>query len=252
MTGDAGTSASYAQGLSDVTLVGRTIGEDLQRTVERFADREALVSSHQGLRYTYGQLGDGVNRVASGLLAAAVAKGNRVGTWAPNCAPWVVVQYATANVGAVLVTINPAIARTSWPSRCEPVRSQDVRGRDPGTRPRDRCGDTDRVSAALATTAQHRIQCALVTKLDEAGLGHRLHQDPRRSSGGWACVAHRALLSNTGSRWVRPRAGAISSSSSAPARGASFNLGAAAMTDLDDVARFTAGEDDAIVVAALM
>jgi fatty-acyl-CoA synthase len=108
MTLDRGTAPSYAHGLSDVSLVGRTIGEDLERTVERFADREALVSSHQGLKYTYGQLDDAVNRLACGLLASGVGKGDRVGIWAPNCAEWIVVQYATAKVGAVLVNINPA------------------------------------------------------------------------------------------------------------------------------------------------
>jgi fatty-acyl-CoA synthase len=99
---------SYAQGLGDVPLLGRTIGEDLERTVARFPEREALVSVRQSARYTYAELDEAVNRVACGLLAAGVAAGDRVGTWAPNCAEWVLVQYATAKVGAVLVNVNPA------------------------------------------------------------------------------------------------------------------------------------------------
>jgi fatty-acyl-CoA synthase len=99
---------SYSHGTVDAPLLGWTIGEDLERAVERFSDREALVSCHQQLRYTYAELGDAVDRVACGLLAAGVAKGDRVGIWAPNCAEWVLVQYATARVGAVLVNINPA------------------------------------------------------------------------------------------------------------------------------------------------
>ena len=99
---------SYAQGLGRVPLLGCTIGDDLERTVARVPDQEALVSVHQGVRYTYAQLDEAVDRVACGLLAAGVAAGDRVGMWAPNCAEWVLVQYATAKVGAVLVNVNPA------------------------------------------------------------------------------------------------------------------------------------------------
>ncbi len=100
--------ASYAQGLGELPLLGRTIGEDLERTVVRFREREALVSVHQGIRMTYAELDEAVNQVACGLLAAGIEQGDRVGIWAPNCAEWVLVQYATAKVGAVLVNVNPA------------------------------------------------------------------------------------------------------------------------------------------------
>ncbi len=99
---------SYAHGGGRTPLLGRTIGEDLARTVERFPERDALVSVAQGLRYTYAQLDDGVDRLATGLLRAGVDHGDRVGIWAPNCAEWVLVQYATAKVGAILVNVNPA------------------------------------------------------------------------------------------------------------------------------------------------
>ncbi len=99
---------SYASGSSDVALLGRTIGDDLVRTVERLPDHEALVDVATGRRWTYRELNDAVDRVASALVRMGVAKGDRVGIWSPNCAEWVLVQYATARIGAVLVNINPA------------------------------------------------------------------------------------------------------------------------------------------------
>ncbi len=99
---------SYASGTSDVALLGRTIGEDVRRTVARFGEREAMVDCPSGRRWTYAELGADVDRVALGLLQLGIAKGDRVGIWSPNCAEWVLVQYATAHVGAILVNINPA------------------------------------------------------------------------------------------------------------------------------------------------
>src|SRR6201990_817992 len=103
---------SYASGISDVPLLGETIGANFERAVARFGDREALVDVAAGRRWTYAELDAEVNRLARGLLARGVAKGDRVGIWAPNCAEWVLTQYATAKVGAILVNINPAY-RTS-------------------------------------------------------------------------------------------------------------------------------------------
>ena len=99
---------SYASGTSDTPLLGRTIGEDLARTVERFADREALVDCPTQRRWTYAELDAAVDRVATGLLGLGLAKGDCIGIWSPNCAEWVFVQYATARLGAILVNINPA------------------------------------------------------------------------------------------------------------------------------------------------
>jgi fatty-acyl-CoA synthase len=99
---------SYSNGVSDVPLLGETIGANLERTVSRFGDRDAVVSCHQGVRLSYDEFDAAVNRLASGLIAAGIAKGDRVGIWAPNCAEWVLVQFATAKVGAILVNINPA------------------------------------------------------------------------------------------------------------------------------------------------
>src|SRR3954469_12673236 len=99
---------SYASGISDVPLLGETIGENLERAVGRFGDREALVDVAGGTRWTYAEFDAAVNRIALGLLARGIAKGDRVGIWAPNCAEWVLVQYATAKIGAILVNVNPA------------------------------------------------------------------------------------------------------------------------------------------------
>jgi fatty-acyl-CoA synthase len=99
---------SYASGTSHQPLIGRTIGEDLRRTIGLFGDREALVDCPSGRRWTYTELGAAVDRLALGLLAGGIAKGDRVGIWAPNCPEWVLLQYATAEIGAILVNINPA------------------------------------------------------------------------------------------------------------------------------------------------
>ncbi|MFI7599093.1 AMP-binding protein [Actinoplanes sp. NPDC049681] len=99
---------SYASGTSDVPLLGETIGANLARTVAAFGDREALVDVPSGRRWTYREFDAVVDDVARGLLARGIAKGDRVGIWAPNCAEWVIVQYATARIGAILVNVNPA------------------------------------------------------------------------------------------------------------------------------------------------
>jgi fatty-acyl-CoA synthase len=104
--------ASYACGTGDVALLGETIGANLERTVARVPDKEALVSRHQGLRYTYAELDAAVDELARGLMDLGIEPGDRVGIWSPNNAEWVLVQYATAKIGAILVNINPAY-RTS-------------------------------------------------------------------------------------------------------------------------------------------
>jgi fatty-acyl-CoA synthase len=98
---------SYLSGTSDTPLLGMTIGDALDRTVARFPDRDALISRHQGLRYSWAALRDEVDRFARGLMALGIQKGDRVGIWAPNCAEWTITQYACAKVGAILVNVNP-------------------------------------------------------------------------------------------------------------------------------------------------
>ncbi|MER7731308.1 AMP-binding protein [Streptomyces erythrochromogenes] len=101
-------ASSYASGVCEVPLLGDTIGENLDRTVRRFPDRDALVDVAAGRRWTYAELAADVDALALGLLDLGIVKGDRVGIWAPNRAEWTLVQYATAKIGAVLVTVNPA------------------------------------------------------------------------------------------------------------------------------------------------
>ncbi|MEI5097800.1 AMP-binding protein [Streptomyces sp. PmtG] len=104
----AGAELSYAHGTSTTPLLGDTIGQNLDRAVAAWPDREALVDVTAGVRWTYAEFGAAVERVARGLMGAGVGKGDRVGIWAVNCAEWVLVQYATARVGAIMVNVNPA------------------------------------------------------------------------------------------------------------------------------------------------
>jgi fatty-acyl-CoA synthase len=102
---------AYAHGAADVPLRGETIGQMWDVVVGERGGCEALVSRHQAIRWSYEQLHAEVERCARGLLALGVARGHRVGIWSPNNAEWVVVQFATAKVGAVLVNINPSYRR---------------------------------------------------------------------------------------------------------------------------------------------
>jgi len=99
---------SYAKGESEPALLEETIGANLERTVREHADREALVEVASGRRWTWAELDRDVDALAIGLIRAGIRKGDRVGIWSPNCAEWTLTQYATAKIGAVLVTINPA------------------------------------------------------------------------------------------------------------------------------------------------
>ena len=101
-------SLSQDSGSTATPLLNETISANLARTVNEHGDRDALVSVEQGLRFTYREFEGAVDEVAAGLMAMGVEVGDRVGIWSPNCAEWVLVQYATARIGAILVTINPA------------------------------------------------------------------------------------------------------------------------------------------------
>ncbi len=103
---------SHARGVDQPALLEQTIGANLDATIARHGDREALVSCAQGLRLTYIELGAAVDQLGRGLIAAGLAAGDRLGIWSPNRAEWTLVQYATAKLGVILVNINPAY-RTS-------------------------------------------------------------------------------------------------------------------------------------------
>ena len=91
---------SYAHGATTTPLIGETIGVAFDRTVARHGSCHALSVRQQGIRWTYRQLGERVDAFAAGLIALGLAPGERIGIWAPNCAEWVVVQFATAKAGA--------------------------------------------------------------------------------------------------------------------------------------------------------
>jgi fatty-acyl-CoA synthase len=101
-------STSYASGTSQLPLLGETIGQNLRRTASRWPAVDALVDLVQGVRYTYEEFDAAVDNLARALLGAGMAKGDRVAVWAPNCSEWVLLQYATARAGVILVNINPA------------------------------------------------------------------------------------------------------------------------------------------------
>lgn len=106
------TSLSYVHGASDKALLGKTIGQAFDQATEQYSDELALVSRQQGIRYSYRELRDQVDRVACSLRRLGFRKGDRLGLWATNCAEWTVIQYATAKAGIVLVTLNPSYRRT--------------------------------------------------------------------------------------------------------------------------------------------
>ena len=99
---------SYASGLSDVPLIGETIGEMLERIARQYPENEALVSIEQGIRWQYSEFLEKVDELALALMSLDVKKGDRVAIWAMNYAEWVLVQFATAKCGAIMVNINPA------------------------------------------------------------------------------------------------------------------------------------------------
>ena len=99
---------SYTCGVSETPLTGETVGEMLNRIAAKYPDNDALVSVHQGLRYSYREFLAEVDLFARGLMALGVERGNRVAIWALNYAEWVIVQFATAKIGAIMVNINPA------------------------------------------------------------------------------------------------------------------------------------------------
>ena len=99
---------SYERGPSNPPLLETTIGANFAATAAKYAQSDALVDVAAGRRWSYAELLVSVRRLATGLVRAGIGAGDRVGIWAPNRWEWVLVQYATAEIGAILVTINPA------------------------------------------------------------------------------------------------------------------------------------------------
>jgi fatty-acyl-CoA synthase len=107
-TVEMGLTESYFSATADKPLVYETIGACLDRIADRFGARDGLIVRHQNIKWTYAEYRRQVDRLAAGLLALGIKKGDRVGVWAPNCYEWCLTQFATAKIGAILVCINPA------------------------------------------------------------------------------------------------------------------------------------------------
>jgi fatty-acyl-CoA synthase len=103
---------SYVHGAHDVPLIGQTIGVHLSAIAAQHGARDALIVPHQQVRWTYAQFDERVTWLAAGLLGLGLERGDRVGIWAQNCAEWVLVQFATARAGLIMVNINPAYRRS--------------------------------------------------------------------------------------------------------------------------------------------
>ena len=102
------TGTAHAIGVTNPPLLEETIGSAYDRTVATYPDHEALVVPFQGIRLTYRELGEQVDRVARGLIGLGLRNGDRVGMWSPNNAEWMYIQFAAAKAGVILVNINPA------------------------------------------------------------------------------------------------------------------------------------------------
>lgn len=99
---------SYYSGPDNPALSELTIGEHFDNIVDKFPQQDAIVVSHQNIRWDYQTYQREINRVAAGLLAIGVEKGDRVGIWSPNNIEWALIQMATAKIGAIMVCLNPA------------------------------------------------------------------------------------------------------------------------------------------------
>ena len=99
---------SYVFGTSNKPLLGETIGQNLKNTALKFPNQIAIIVKHQDIQFSYKEFWDYTSKIAKGLIANGVQKGDRVGIWAPNCYEWIMLQYATARIGVILVNLNPA------------------------------------------------------------------------------------------------------------------------------------------------
>src|SRR5438045_154053 len=107
-TGHAALQWSYTSGTSQIPLLGLTIGDMLDQTVEKYPDNPALIVRQQNIRLSYRELQTAVDQCAKGLMHLGFKKGERIGIWSPNRAEWCITQFATSRLGLVLVNINPA------------------------------------------------------------------------------------------------------------------------------------------------
>ncbi|MFC3532822.1 AMP-binding protein [Vogesella facilis] len=103
---------SYVHGGSEQPLIGQTIGQFFDAACQRYAARDGLIVRQQGVRWSYAEFGEQVTRLACGLRRLGLQPGERIGIWSQNNVEWVLMQFATAKAGLVLVNINPAYRRS--------------------------------------------------------------------------------------------------------------------------------------------
>ncbi|KAM9346455.1 medium-chain acyl-CoA ligase ACSF2, mitochondrial-like [Symphorus nematophorus] len=101
-------TTSYVHGTSSNSLLPLTVGQCLDATVQRWPDREAVVVMQDGIRKSFAQFQQDVDKAAAGLLALGLKKGDRLGVWGPNTYEWILFQFASAKAGIILVSLNPA------------------------------------------------------------------------------------------------------------------------------------------------
>eukprot|EP00057_Strongylocentrotus_purpuratus_P010529 XP_011665003.1 PREDICTED: acyl-CoA synthetase family member 2, mitochondrial [Strongylocentrotus purpuratus] len=99
---------SYVQGSLEPPLMGKTLGQCMDDMAEKKPDHDAFVFVEEGVRWTFSQFREQVDRLAAGFLAIGLKKGDRIGIWDSNTSEWVLTQFAAARIGAILVTINLA------------------------------------------------------------------------------------------------------------------------------------------------
>lgn len=157
-------SLSHAIGLTGLPLIESTIGRHFEATAVRFAQREALVSRHQGQRFTYAELNREADRLASALLRAGLSSGDRVGIWAHNCSEWLLMQIATAKAGIVLVNINPAYRVTELEYALNKVGCKMLVTMT-AYKTSDYLGIVRELAPELATSAPGKLQAARVPQL---------------------------------------------------------------------------------------
>ncbi len=100
---------SYSSGIADKPLLGLTVGAALRSAAIKYPDRDAIVSLFQGLRYTYAEFDRAADDVAASLVALGVTAGDRVAIWSANRAEWLIAHHGAARIGAIVVTVNPAL-----------------------------------------------------------------------------------------------------------------------------------------------
>jgi len=167
---------SEASGATDKPLIEQTLGDFFRDMARRQPDREALVSAHQGLRYTYSQLHAESRKLASALLGLGLSKGDRIGIWSHNNAEWVLMQFATAQVGLVLVNINPAYRTAEVEYAINKVGCKAIVTM-PSFKTSDYLGMLRELAPELATSSPGELQVGrlptlrTVVWIDEAGKG---------------------------------------------------------------------------------